>query len=83
MPAPASKTRAAGMWMLEAKASRSPSADMARPMLSLAKSWPTGLNAQPLAGSWLVHRPARHHVDSTALAAGVKAITIEQLAKQL
>ncbi len=83
MPAPASKTRAAGMWMLEAKASRSPSADMARPILALAKSWPTGLNAQPLAGSWLVHRPARHHVDSTALAAGVKAITIEQLSKQL
>jgi uncharacterized protein len=82
-PAPPRKNHAAGMWMIEAKASRSPSSDMARPMLALAKAWPSGPTAQPLTNSFLVHRPARHPVDSSALAQGVKAITLAQLSSAL
>lgn len=70
---------AAGVTMIEAKATRTPTPDMARPMQSLAKVW--GKSALPLAQSYLVHRPARTAVASTALAPQIKAITLDDFVK--
>lgn len=69
--------------LIEAKASRSPHPEMARPMLSLARAWrETGVKRE-LSGCVLVHREARATVRSSALAPGVSAMTIAEFVGRL
>jgi uncharacterized protein len=73
-----------GAYMLiEAKASRSPHPEMARPMLSLARAWSATAVKRELKGCVLVHREARAAVRSSALAPGVLAVTIAELVRRL
>jgi uncharacterized protein len=65
-----------GMSLIEAKASRTPTPDMAKPMQALAQAW-SGL--QPLVGRYVVHRAPKRAVASTALAPGVEAISVEHM----
>ncbi len=75
--APSLTADVSGMILIEAKASKTPIPDMARPMLSLAKAW--NRSQMPLAGMYLVHRRSRGALSSSALVPGVKAVTLEQL----
>jgi uncharacterized protein len=69
--------------LIEAKASRSPHAEMARPMLSLARAWSATPIKRELTGCVLVHRQARAAVQSSALAPGVLAMTIAEFVHKL
>jgi uncharacterized protein len=69
--------------LIEAKASRSPHAEMATPMLSLARAWSATSVKRELAGCVLVHRQARAAVQSSALAPGVLAMTIAEFVHKL
>lgn len=73
-----------GAYMLvEAKATRSPHPEMAKPMLSLARTWGAMAVKRELAGCVLVHREARAAVRSSALAPGVLALTLGELVGRL
>jgi uncharacterized protein len=61
-----------GMTLIEAKATRTPIADMAKPMQSLRRAWASSTTATP--GGVLVHRDSTKAIQSTALSPGVKAI---------
>ena len=66
-----------GAYMLvEAKSTRSPHPDMARPMLSLAQTWRATAVKRELTGCYVVHREARAAVRSNALMPGVLALTL-------
>jgi uncharacterized protein len=69
--------------LIEAKASRSPHPEMARPMLSLARAWSETAVKRELTGCVLVHREARAAVRSSALAPGVSAMTIAEFVRRL
>lgn len=61
------------MMMVEAKATKSPTPDMAKPMISLARAWVESTHKRPLDSMVLVHREARAAVRSSALALEVRA----------
>lgn len=63
--------------LVEAKAGRTPSPVMARPLQALAKA--TGRSIK----SWLVHRPAKTVAGSSALAPGVKAVDLPTLIEEI
>jgi len=66
-----------GTFMLvEAKATRTPTTAMAKPMLSLASAWSAHQHANKLRPSILVHRPAKTAAPSNAIAPGCKAMHI-------
>ncbi len=68
-----------GKYMLiEAKATCSPTPDMAKPMQSLTNAWIQSKNKRELQYSILVHRPARAQVASRALAPGSQALSLEE-----
>jgi uncharacterized protein len=68
-----------GTYMLvEAKATRSPHPEMAKPILSLARAWGASAGKRELAGCVLVHREARAAVRSRALAPGVAAMALSE-----
>jgi uncharacterized protein len=69
--------------LIEAKASRSPHPEMAKPMLSLARAWSGAAVKRELIGCVLVHRQARAAVQSNALMPGVSAMTIGELVRRL
>ncbi len=69
--------------LIEAKATRSPHPDLAKPMLSLARTWKAAVATRELAGCTLVHREARSAVKSSALALGAVALTFGQLVEVL
>lgn len=69
--------------LVEAKATHSPTAAMARPMRALAEAWAKQAQRAPLTDSLLVHRGARDAVDSSALAPGCKALTLEAFVARL
>ncbi len=68
-------SQAAGITMIEVKASRTPTPDMAHSMQSLASVWKK--SALPLCQSLLVHRPSKAAIKSTALAPGIQAHSTE------
>lgn len=73
-----------GAYMLvEAKASRSPHPDMAKPMLSLARTWSAAAVKRELTGCCVVHREARAAVRSNALMPGVLALTLGEFVEVL
>jgi uncharacterized protein len=73
-----------GAYMLvEAKTTRSPHPEMAKPMLSLARSWNSAAIRRELKSCILVHREARAPVQSSALAPGVSALTFSEFVEKL
>jgi uncharacterized protein len=73
-----------GAYMLvEAKTTRSPHPEMAKPMLSLARSWSAAAVRRELKSCILVHREARASVRSSALAPGVSALTFSEFVEKL
>lgn len=66
-----------GYALVEAKATRSPTSEMAKPMQSLARAWAGAAHKQPLQRATLVHRVARAGVASTAIAPGVEAVAFD------
>jgi uncharacterized protein len=66
----------AGITMIEAKATKTPTPDMTRPMQQLARVW--GKGAMPLAQSYLIHRAAKVPVNSTAIAPQIQALSFDQ-----
>ena len=63
-----------GTLLVEAKSTRSPHPDMAKPMLSLARAWGASANKRPINALLVVHREARAAMRSRALATGAQAI---------
>jgi predicted AAA+ superfamily ATPase len=69
---------AGSLLLLEAKATRTPQPEDARPLEQLARSFGVGSRHGSLK-KWLVHRSPRSKVPSRALVPGVSAIPIEEL----
>lgn len=65
--------------LIEAKATRTPTPDMAASMRRLAQAFGSHSNARRAIEMLLVYRPPRQPVDSRALAPGVQALTWQQL----
>lgn len=64
---------------LEAKATRTPLAAMAQPMLTLLEQWKKGGAPAPEIEAWLVHRQATRVLTSNTLSPGVKICIPEDL----
>lgn len=73
LPGPGGKLR-----LVEAKAAKTPTPAMARPMQSLARAL-----GPDRAESWLVHRTAKAPAGTSALAPGVKAVDLPTLLGQI
>lgn len=65
--------------LIEAKATRTPTPDMAASMRRLAQAFGSHSNARRAIEMLLVYQPPRQPVDSRALAPGVQALTWQQL----
>jgi uncharacterized protein len=61
-----------GTTLIEAKATRTPITDMAKPMQLLRRAWASSTTPTP--GGILVHRDSGNTIQSTALSPGVKAM---------
>ena len=68
----------AGLWLVEAKASKTVNSSMASPLLSLQRAAPN--RAERLL---VVHRKSRSQPDTTAIARGAEAIDVERLVREL
>jgi uncharacterized protein len=68
--------------LVEAKASRTPTPEMASPMRRLAAAWRARPQARPRIRQILVHRPARTRISSVAILPGVQAMPWQDFMKQ-
>jgi uncharacterized protein len=65
-----------GMTLIEAKATRTPITDMAKPIQSLRRAWSS--STTPIPSGILVHRDSARSTQSTALSPGVKAMGLSE-----
>ena len=73
-------TRAGGLRLIEVKTTATPTADMAGPMLRLAKAWESRGRAPDRISMVLVHKPRASGAWSRALAPGVQAFPWKEFA---
>jgi len=75
--------RGSGVRLIEVKASRTVTPEMARPMQRLAASWRQSSPARRIVQMLVIHRPSRAAAATSALAPGVQAVSWREFVTQL